>query len=96
MVKHVVMWKLVDFPSPEARGEAVARIKAGLEGLVGVVPGLLSAHVAAAFDGFDLCLLTEFESRDALAVYQQHPEHAKVRAYIHTVITDRAFCDWEA
>ena len=55
----------------------------------------MEVHVATAFDGFDLCLSTAFESRSALLIYQNHPEHAKVRTYIHTVIAERAFCDWE-
>lgn len=95
MVKHFVMWKLKESVRPEEREAVIGRIKSGLEGLVGIVPGLVDVHVAAAFDGFDLCLSTTFESRKDLLIYQNHPEHAKVRTYIHTVIADRAFCDWE-
>ena len=95
MVRHIVMWKLVEFPSAAEKEAAISRIKSGLEALAGVVPGLKEVHVATAFDGFDLCLSTAFESRSALLIYQNHPEHAKVRTYIHTVIAERAFCDWE-
>ena len=58
MVRHVILWKLKDMP--EAEKTAVkAGIKAGLEGLAGLIPGLLDeaalkgyavhpAHVAVA------------------------------------------------
>lgn len=97
MVKHFVMWKLREFGSAQEREEAEARIKTGLEALAGVVPGLRYAQVGKNFNpqGYDLCLYTEFDSREALDAYQVHPEHQKVRAFIHTVITERAVCDWE-
>lgn len=97
MVKHMVMWKLRTFDTLQEREAAEARIKAGLEALVGVIPGLRYAQVGKNFNpqGYDLCLYTELDSREALEGYQQHPEHLKVRAFIHTVITERAVCDWE-
>ncbi|MCI8624109.1 MAG: Dabb family protein [Provencibacterium sp.] len=98
MIKHMVMWKLRAFDSPAGREEAEQRIKTGLEALVGVVPGLRYAQVGKNFNpqGYDLCLYTELDSREALEGYQVHPEHQKMREFIHTVIVERAVCDWEA
>ena len=79
MVRHVILWKLKDMP--EAEKTAVkAGIKAGLEGLAGQIPGLLSSANA------DLMLDTTFTDEAALKGYAVHPAHVavadgKVRPY---------------
>ena len=45
MVKHIILWKLREELSAEEKETVKAGIKAGLEGLQGVVPGLQSVHV---------------------------------------------------
>ena len=97
MVKHIVMWKLRDFESGQERQEAAKKIQSGLQALVGKVDGLLRAEVGINFNpaGYDLCLYTELRDRAALDFYQGHPEHLKMKEYIHTVITERVVCDWE-
>ena len=45
MVKHIILWQLKDEFSPEKKAEIAAGIKAGLEGLQGVIPGQLSIRV---------------------------------------------------
>lgn len=98
MVKHVVMWKLRQFESDGERQEAIGRIRDGLQALVGVVPGLMKLEVGVNFaaNGFDLCLYSELDNRAALEGYQKHPEHLKVREFVHTAIVERTVCDWES
>lgn len=92
MVKHIVFWKL----QPEHRQDgSAAQMKQKLEALVGVVPGLLSAEVHAGFSGWDVALLTSLESREALEGYQNHPAHVAVKQYVHSVVCERTFCDFE-
>ena len=45
MVKHIVMWSFKEGITEEKKTELKAQIKEHLEGLVGVVPGLLKAEV---------------------------------------------------
>lgn len=90
MVRHIILWRLKDeFTAPE-RQEIKQSIKLGLEGLKGVVPGLLEIKVQV--DGrletsnADVMLDCILESAEALAVYAQHPAHVavaneKVRPY---------------
>lgn len=92
MVGHIVMWKLQEGKDKE---QAYADIKPALEGLVGVVPGLLEACVHKNFAGYDLCLTSKVESREALAVYQTHPAHLKVKAIVHSYMGERAAADFE-
>ncbi|WP_367924173.1 Dabb family protein [uncultured Ruthenibacterium sp.] len=92
MVKHIVFWNLSD---PEHKQENAARMKELLEGLVGIVPGLVCAQVSRSFAGFDVVLESQFTDRDALDGYQNHPAHLEVKKFVHSVICERASCDFE-
>ena len=79
MVKHVILWKLKD--GLEDPAAVKAAIKAGLEGLKGVVPGLLEIAVRTeglASSNADLMLDSSFESEAALKGYAVHPAHVAV------------------
>ncbi len=90
MVKHVILWKLKDGLDDPAAVKAA--IKAGLEGLKGVVPGLLEIAVRTeglASSNADLMLDSSFESEAALKGYAVHPAHVavangKVRPFVQT------------
>ncbi len=90
MVKHVILWKLKDGLDDPAAVKAA--IKAGLEGLKGVVPGLLEIAVRTeglASSNADLMLNSSFESEAALKGYAVHPAHVavangKVRPFVQT------------
>ena len=90
MVKHVILWKLkdglTDVPSIKAG------IKTGLEGLQGVVPGLVDIKVhteGLASSNADVMLDSTFDSEESLHGYAVHPAHvavadAKVRPFTQT------------
>jgi len=92
MVTHIVCHKYTD-------REEAKKIAPMLKALVGVVPGLISMEAGADFMGsarsFDLALIAKFESREDLAVYAEHPEHVKVKEYIHTVLEKGIAVDFE-
>ncbi len=97
MIKHIVFWNLKDTAEGRSKQENALLIKQGLEGLVGRIDGLLKAEVGIGLDadGYDLCLYSEFSSKEALDAYQVHPEHDKVRKFVRSVNTARAVCDYE-
>ena len=82
MVKHIILWKLREDLSAEEKISVKAGIKAGLEGLQGVVPGLLSIQVQTngvlPTSNADVMLDCTLESADALKGYAQHPAHVEV------------------
>ena len=92
MVTHIVFWNLNDVPEKE---QNAAEMKHRLEALVGVVPGLVDAAVRRGFGGWDLCLVSHHTSRAALEEYQQHPAHLEVKTFVHSVVRERASCDFE-
>ena len=81
MVKHVILWKLKDEYSGEQIKEIKADIKAGLEGLKGVVPGIVEIKVnidPLESSNCDLMLDSTFTDADALKGYAVHPAHVDV------------------
>ena len=88
MVKHMILWTLKEEFSEEEKQQ----IKAGLEGLVGQIPGLMEIHVqteSLPSSNVDIMLDTTFESAEALQGYSVHPAHVavadgKVRPYTAT------------
>jgi hypothetical protein len=92
MITHIVFWKL----KPENKVEHAAKIKAGLEALVGVVPDLLDLTVGTNTNGgdYDLALVSHFPSMEALHAYDSHPEHQKMRGFIRSVIAARTAVDF--
>jgi hypothetical protein len=99
MVKHIVLWRLKDFAEGADKASNAGHIKVGLEGLRGRIPGLVAIEVGVNFEpspaAFDVALYSVFESREALAAYQAHPEHAKVADFILRVRSERVVADYE-
>lgn len=82
MVKHIILWTLNPELTASERQRVLVDIKSGLEGLQGVVPGLIDIHVQ--IDGridtsnCDLMLDCTLESEAALRAYAVHPAHVAV------------------
>ena len=90
MVKHIILWKLRDDLTEEEKQRVKKDIKAGLEGLAGRIPGLLSitVNVDGRLDSSnaDVMLDSSFTDEAALKGYAVHPAHvavadSKVRPY---------------
>lgn len=97
MVRHIVFWNLKEEADGRGKTANAAIMKEKLEALVGKVEGLRRAEVGFNFTegGYDVCLYSECDSREALEVYQSHPAHMKVKEFVHKVIASRAVCDSE-
>ncbi|MCC8153963.1 MAG: Dabb family protein [Tannerellaceae bacterium] len=99
MIKHVVMFKLVEFPTLEKKKEKLNEIKERLEALIDKIDIL--RHIQVDFnvnpaETFDLILTTELDSLEDINTYTNHPEHVIVaRDIIGPVKADRACVDYE-
>lgn len=100
MVKHIILWTLNPELSLEEKAAVKAGIKAGLEGLVGKVPGLMDVKVN--IDGrldssnADVMLDSTLESEEALKAYAQHPAHVEVAdTKVRPYTVQRACLDYE-
>lgn len=93
MIKHIVMWRLKN------REQNAPELKAMLEGLKGKIPQIREIEAGINFNpseaAADVVLYSEFESREALAEYQKHPDHLKVAEFLREIATDRRVADYE-
>ena len=82
MVKHIILWKLRSELSAAEKQERAQAIKRELEGLQGIVPGLLSIHVQATgqlpSSNADIMLDSTLDSFVSLKGYAVHPAHLAV------------------
>lgn len=100
MIKHIVFFGLAENAEGKTKAENAEIIKFELENLVHFIPEIKKIEVGinapnAPKTNFDIALYTEFESLRTLDIYQEHPEHKRVSAYIGKVKTARAAVDYE-
>ena len=100
MVKHVILWQLKDELSEDEKLKVKADIKAGLEGLAGKIPGLISIHVQTeklASSNADLMLDSSFEDEASLKGYAVNPAHVAVAdGVVRPNVKARVCMDYEA
>ena len=92
MVRHIILWKIKDEFTEAEKTMIRAGIKSGLEGLAGVIPGLVEIKVKTAGlagSTADAMLDSTFVDETALAAYAVHPAHkaaanSKVRPFVQT------------
>ena len=99
MIKHIILWQLKEEFSEEKKEEIRKDIKAGLEGLQGKIPGLLSIKVQTEFldsSNADVMLDSSFENTEALKGYAVHPEHVAVAEQkVRPFTANRVCMDYE-
>ncbi len=99
MVKHIVAWRLKETAHGNDKATNARLIREKLEALRGQIPGLLRIEVGFDFSATetsaDLVLLSEFESREALAAYYPHPAHQAVSAFVREAVAERRLIDYE-
>ena len=96
-VKHIVMWKLKDFAEGKSKEENIIFIKSQLENLIDIIPQIKHLEVGKNIlpnEIYDAVLYSEFDSFEDLEIYQNHPEHKKISAYVAKIRDDRIAGDY--
>ena len=93
MVKQIVVYTLQEGVDKDA---AIGKIASLLEPLVGKIPGLKHLEVRKVYQGgMDYALYSEFESREALQVYAEHPLHVQAKDQFFHLLDKRVSADYE-
>lgn len=96
MIKHIVIWNIKEDID---RDEAKNLVKEKLEALSDLVPSLKHIEVGFNYNSSgaakDICLNSEFETREDLNSYQVHPAHVEAAGYVKSVTCDRIVVDYE-
>ena len=100
MIKHIVFWKLKDEANGFSKIENAKAIKQKLESLQNQIEGLIKIEVGIDFlhspESADVVLFSEFESKEALDFYQQHPLHKAIMPFIAEARSERRVVDYES
>ena len=92
MIRHVVMWKLID-PAD------APRFKQLLDTCIGLVPGMIEFEVGIRSTGLDanvdVLLVSSFVDAAALDAYQNHPHHKAVSSQLGPLRESRSVLDHE-
>ncbi|EKT4522651.1 Dabb family protein [Pseudomonas putida] len=96
MIKRIVIWTL----KPEEREASVAEMKRLMEAMRGSVEGLMHLEVGVneldEAGAGDVVLYAEFANQAALDVYQDHPDHLRLKAYVGPRRLSRVVVSYEA
>ena len=99
MIKHIVFWKFHDEAAGRTKEENLQIAKNMIEDMQGKIPGLKKVEAGINFsqspNAFDLALYSEIESKEALEVYRDHPEHQKVKDFLADVRYEVKAVDYE-
>ena len=97
MISHTVMWKFKEENKEENMNTVAERLMALYKS--GKIDGLrkmeIGKDVSHTDMSYDMVLLTEFDSMEALAAYKIHPDHVAISQFVKTVRTARAVVDFE-
>ncbi len=101
MIRHIVMWKFLPEAGGKTREENLDDVRARLLALYesGKIEGLrrmeIGKDVLHTDMSYDMVLLTEFDSLEALHNYKVHPDHVVISQFVKTVRSARAVVDCE-
>ncbi len=98
MIKHIVMFKFKRFAESNDKLGNTHLLKSYLEALPAKINEIKFFQVGVNFSeatvAYDLVLISEFFSKEALSSYQQHPEHVKLADFVGKVCESRVVVDY--
>jgi len=98
VIKHIVMFKFKRFAESNDKLGNTHLLKSYLEALPAKINEIKFLQVGVNFSeatvAYDLVLISEFFSKEALSSYQQHPEHIKVADFVGKVCESRVVVDY--
>ena len=92
MVKHIIFFTLKEDANKDA---VITAAEKALMPLVGKIPGLTKMEVRRCFSGPDFVLYSEFDSREALNGYADHPLHVEAKSHFFPWVASRMPADYE-
>mmetsp|Transcript_16562 Transcript_16562/g.35893 ORF Transcript_16562/g.35893 Transcript_16562/m.35893 type:complete len:103 (+) Transcript_16562:31-339(+) len=100
MIKHVVIWKLLEEANGKTKAENAREFKARLEALIPKIKAIKSMEVGIGYapeDGpvADMTLTSIHDSKEGLQEYIDHPDHQEVVAFAKGIVAERRVVDYE-
>ncbi len=99
MIKHIVMFKLSDKYTKEARKSIANELKASLDELPQKINEIIDyevgVNISISANAYDLVLISSFESMETLEAYRVHEAHQAVVAKIKEHKKETIAVDYE-
>jgi hypothetical protein len=99
MIRHIVLFKLREYDSPEKKQQAAEAVAGALMKLKSKIPVIASLEVGINEGknpaAWDVALNTAFRSTNDLEVYQVHPDHQAFIAFNKDYSVQKAIIDFE-
>ncbi len=101
MIRHVVMWKLKEKAEGASKKKNAHKLKLILEGLKTNIQEIKNVEVGLNVngeedeEGWDVVLISDFDSELDYTMYTRNGHHKKAMKFINTVIEERRFVDYE-
>ena len=100
MIKHIVLWKLREFPSREEKLKTAKNLRQKLMEMKKSIKQIRTIEVGintdkASASNYDVILMTQFDSINDLQAYKVHPAHQELVEYLQTIRELRVAIDYE-
>lgn len=103
MIRHVVMWKLKEEAEGATKEKNAQKMKLILEGLKINIEEIKNVEVGINIteddeevgSGFDVVLISDFETELDYTMYTRNAHHKKALNFIKSVIDERHFVDYK-
>lgn len=99
MIKHIVFIKIKGASSDDEKMNDLNKLKDALDALPSQISEIKNfqtgINISDASTASDFALIGEFENKDALEAYKNHPEHVKVLDLISSIKGRTAVVDFE-
>lgn len=94
MIKHIVMYKLKD--ASEQNCKAMVDKFMSMQGKIDVLKFVRSGYdIVKSSRSFDVVLECEFESKEDMDAYQEHPVHIPVKQFVGGLVEKAHSVDYE-
>ncbi len=93
MIKHIVLFKLKDNSKENKKllQQKLMQMKDEIWVLKNIEVGINFLDSPRAYD---IALLTDFETKEDLDIYQEHPYHVEIKEFIKEVTIDSKVVDF--
>ena len=99
MIRHLAMFKLREFSTPEEKMKAVEIVRAELFAMKKKIPVIQEFEVGINFTlddaAFDLVINSSFSSKEDLKTYQGHPDHQAFILFNKNYSAKKVVLDYE-
>jgi Stress responsive A/B Barrel Domain len=99
MIRHLVMFKLREFSTPEEKMKAAETVRTELSTMKKKIPEIQEFEVGINFTiddaAYDLVINSSFSSKEDLKTYQVHPDHQDFIKFNKNYSAKKVVLDYE-